>query len=327
MTDVLKISIPDETSAWKLLDDAINGKLPDETFQLEFGDWTKFHLKYSGAKFDSTMTPSMMDAFIELQSNIYRLFAKLYYNNPHANVLTNDQRAALEIMVKVEPGSSEITAILKDAVDKITLGAINKMEAKHYVIIMLVGILAFTSDSAWKAYLKSQDEVQKADANIAMSQLEADKMKIVANAAKQEPYVISIAADANEFKNKVLKSAKSADEIHVAGQTLTKVQAAKLSRSSRTASTEARLDGTYKIIKVDSSDIDHFTVTLEDKQGRTFRAVLQNGTLGKSKNMEKIQNAEWNRNYINLEINGKTVRGEVTTAVIMGVKDIEPATK
>lgn len=324
MQDISTLTIPDEAAAWALLSDAINDRLPDGTLHLEFGDWVQLHLKYSGIKFNSTITPGMMDAFIDLQSNIYRLFAKLHYNNPQAKVLTNEQRAALEILVKVEPGSSEITALFKDALDKITLGAINKMDAKHYVIIILAGILSFASTTAWKDYLKSQDESKKAELNIAMSQLEADKMKIVQAAAKQEPYVISMTSDANEFRNKVLKSAKSADSIHVAGQTLTKVQAAQLTRSSRTASTEVRLDGTYKIIKVDSSDIDRFNVTLESKEGKSFRAELQNGTLAKSKNMDKIQAAEWNRSYIDLEINGKEVRGEVTVATIMGVKETKP---
>ena len=82
-----------------------------------------------------------------------------------------------------------------------------------------------------------------------------------------------------------------------------------------------QLDGDYKIIKVDSSDIDHFKVTLMDKKGTTFNAVLQNGTVSKSRNMTRLQEAEWNRSYINLEINGRAVRGDVTTATIMGIKD------
>jgi hypothetical protein len=321
MTSLTRISVPDEASAWQLLDDAIHGKLPKEAFQLDFGDWAEFHLKFKGAKFDSSLTPGMMDAFIDLQNNIYRLFAKLYYNDARARILTNDQRKALEIMIKVSPGSSDLTAIFKDAIEKLTLGAINKMEAKHWVIILLVGILGLTSRAMWKDYLGSQSEDKKAELNVSMSKLELEKMALVAAAAKQEPHVISMRTDADEFRNKILKSARSADEIEVAGQIVKKEQAVKLVRKSRTTSTEVRLDGEYKIIKVDSSDIDHFTVALMDKQGRSFPAVLKNDTVSKSKNMERLQTAEWNRNYINLEINGREVRGEVTVATIMGIKD------
>lgn len=321
MTDIIRIPVPNEAAAWKLLDDAINGRLPKETFQLDIGDWANFHLKFKGAKFDSSLTPGMMDAFIDLQKNIYRLFAKLHYNDARSIILTDDQRSALEIMIKVSPGSSDLTAIFKDAIEKLTLGAINKMEAKHWVIILLVGILGLTSKAMWKDYLASQNEDKKAELNVSMSKLELEKMALVAAASKQVPHVASMREDANEFRNKILKSAKSADEIEVAGQTVNKAQAAKLVRKTRTASTELRLDGEYRIIKVDSSDIDHFTVALMDKKGRSFQAVLQNGTVSKAKNMQRLQTAEWERNYINLEINGREVRGEVTTAVIMGIKD------
>lgn len=320
MTAVTTIPVPDEASAWQLLHDAISDKLPDGTIQLEFGDWPVLHLKYKGERFDSSLTTSVMEGFIELQQNIYRLFAKLNYNDSRSRVLTLDQRKALEIMIKVNPGCSELSAFLNFAIEKITSGAINKMEAKHWVIILLAGILGLTSSSVCKSYLQSQNEIKQTDLKVSLSREETKRLEIMASAVRQVPYVASMHQDAEEVKNKFLKSTRSADSIVISGQEIQRDQALKLVRKPRAASIECRLDGEYRIIKVDSSDIDHFTVVVMGRDGKSFHAVLQNDTVSKSRNMERLQEAEWKRNYISLEINGREVRGEVTTATILGIK-------
>ena len=317
----ITIPVRNETDAWDLLENAIKGILPKDTFQLDIGDWTKLSITLNGEHYNSSITPVMMEAFIDLQKNIYRLFGKIYYNNPNSNILTKDQRNALEIMIKVSPGSSELVAELKDAVKKITAGAVNKMEAKHYVIIIIAAMLCTTSYVCWKEYIQLHDEANKAGIQVNLSHEETRRLEIVTSAMEQVPYVGELRADADEFRNKVLKGAKSADNLHIAGQILNKEQVSRLVKSTRSRSIEARLDGNYKIIKVDSSDIDKFTVVLMDNTGYHFPAILQNDTVNKERNMDKLQEAEWNRNYINLEVNGRKVRGEVTTATILGIKE------
>jgi hypothetical protein len=321
MSSITRIPVQNEAAAWRLLDDAIKGKLPKEAFQLDIGDWTNLNMKFVGYQFDSSLTPTMMEAFIELQKSIYRLFGKLYYNNYQSRIITDEQRKALEIIIKVSPGSSDLTAILNDAVQKLTSGAINKLEAKHWVIILLSGILGITSTVMWKDYLKTQGEIKNADVHVNLSREETKRLDIVTAAMKEVPHATAVRSDSNEFKNSVLKSAKSADNIQIAEQTLNKTQVSKMVKNTRTQSIEARLDGKYKIIKVDSSDIDKFTVVLQNRRGDYFPAVLQNDTVSRSRNMERLQEAEWNRNYINLEVNGRKVRGEVTKATILGIKE------
>lgn len=315
------IAINNETDAWDLLDKAVRGILPNDTFQIDFGDWAEFHLKFAGAKFDSTMTTSMMEAFIELQKSVYRLYAKLHYNDARSILLTEADRRALDILIQISPGSTKATVDLKDALKQLVKGAVNKMDAKHYIILAMVGAVAWTSTTMWKDYLQSQSDVKKANIQVAMSQEETRRLQIFAEAVKQVPHVAVVASDANEARNKILKSAKSADSIEVAGQNLTKDQAAQLSRSSRSHSEEVRLDGEYRIIKVDSSNADHFKVYLLSKEGKSFPAELTDQTITKAKNRELLQEAEWEKKPINLMINGTTVRGEVTTAKIIDVKE------
>ena len=319
MAAVTTISINNERDAWNLLERAIKDLLPDDTIQLAMGNWPEIHLKFSGAKFNSTITTSMMEAFIDLQKNIYRLYAKLQYNEARSVLLTDDDRRALNIFVQVSPGSTETTIDLKDAFKKLVEGAINKMEAKHFVILAMIGALSYSANSMWKDYLNSQNEIKKAELHIALSTEETRRLQIFAEATKQVPHVNSLAAGANEFRNKVLKSAKSADSIEVAGQHISREQATNLVRSSRTQSEEVRLDGVYRIVKVDSSNPDYFKVYLVDKDGKGFPAVLDDETITKAKNRELLQEAEWNKKTIRLMINGTKVRGDVTSARIIDV--------
>lgn len=321
MTAVAKLPVFNENDAWDLLQTALAGKLPDDTFEIDMGDWAEIHFHFKGPALNSTLTTSMMEAFIELQNNIYRVYAKLHHDSGTTRTLTADEKLALNILVQVSPGSTQTTAILKDAVKKLVQGAVNKMEAKHYVIIAMTGILAFTSNSMWKNYLSVQSEEKKADLHVALSKEESHRLEIFSNAIKQVPHVASIKSDADEFRNKVLKSSKSADAITVAGQEVTKDQARLLARSTRTQAIEVRLDGQYKIQKVDSSKVDFFRVELLGTDGKAFWAVLQDITIAKEKNKELLQEAEWSKKPINLMINGTTVRGEITAANIIDVKE------
>lgn len=321
MTSVTTLPVFNEEDAWSLLQAALAGKLPDDTFEIDMGDWAEIYFHFKGPALNSTLTTSMMEAFIELQNNIYRVYAKLHHDSGSARTLTLDEKRALDIFVQVSPGSTQTKAILKDAVKKLVQGAVNKMQARHYVIIAMSGILALTSQSMWKDYLSVQSEAKKADLHVALSKEESHKLEIFSDAMKQVPHVASIKNDADEFRNRVLKSGKSADHIVVAGQEISKDQAKLLVRSTRTTSEEVQLNGNYRILKVDSSKIDFFRVELLGEDGKAFWADLQDITIAKERNKELIQAAEWNKKPIYLLVNGTAVRGEITTAKIIDVKE------
>lgn len=320
MTAVTTLPVFNEEDAWSLLQAALAGELPDDTFEINMGDWAEIHFHFKGPALNSTLTTSMMEAFIELQNNIYRVYAKLHHDSGTARTLTADEKHALNILIQVSPGSTQTKAILKDVVKKLVQGAVNKMQARHYVIIAMSGILALTSRSMWKDYLSVQSEAKKADLHIALSKEESRKLEIFSDAMKQVPHVASIKSDADEFRNKVLKTSKSVDNIVIAGQEISKDQAKLLVRSTRSLATEVQLNGEYRILKVDSSRSE-FRVELLGVDGKSFWADLQDITIAKERNKELIQAAEWNKKPIYLLVNGTAVRGEITTAKIIDVKE------
>jgi hypothetical protein len=136
------------------------------------------------------------------------------------------------------------------------------------------------------------------------------------------PYVGINHQMSEEVINMILKGSRQADSITIGGHTLDKKQVGQLIRSERAIASEVRLDGQYRILKVDSSKASSFKVELQDmKTLHSFWAILQDATVTKEKNKELLQEAEWNKQPINLAINAHEVKGDITSAVILDVKD------
>lgn len=321
MESSLQLNLLTENDAWDLLSRLLSGEIPDKILDVEIGEWAEIHLKFKGEKYSSTITPSMMEAFLDLQKNIHRLYAKLKYNDSRSNILTDDEKRSVDILVKVSEGSTDAKIDLKEVLKQLVEGAINKMEAKHYMVLALIAGLTYATPSMWKSYLQQQNDLKNADVKVHLSKEETRRLEIVAQATSQVPHTATVILDADEFRNKVLKSAKAADSMEVAGQEITKDQATKLVRASRSSSKDVRLDGEYRIVKVDSSNADHFKVFLVGLDGKGFPAVLDDQTITKAQNRKLLQEAEWDKKTINLMINGTTVRGEVTSARIIDVKE------
>ncbi|HIJ95818.1 MAG TPA: hypothetical protein HPP94_08805 [Desulfuromonadales bacterium] len=317
---VTKIPVLSEEEAWSLLEKAVSNGLPKGTIQLNIGDWYNRHIKFEGERYNSTITPDLMQVFIDLQKTIYRTYSKLTYNETNHR-LSDDEKKSLEIFVKVEPGSSDFTAMLNKAVETLTKGAVNEMQAHHYVIIIVASILCLTGTVMWRAFLKHRSEIKQADLDLALSQEESHRLEILGNAIKREPYVGIVQKDSEEFHNAVIKCGKTTDRFIVADQYVNGEQAGIMARNSRSQSEEVTLNGEYRITKVDSKDPDVFKVYLVGNGLKEFSATLDRQTIISGKNLAIIQAAEWGQKPIRLMIDGKTVRGEVTSARIVDVPD------
>ncbi len=323
MNDVGTIDISTESDAWLLLENTLAGKIPIDAdiFHLNIGSWPVFHLKVDGGKFQSSIGTKMMMAFIDLQANIYRTYAKMQHDVANGRLLSNEEKSALELMVEVNKGSSEYKALLADIGKKIVEGAIPKMEGKHFVILGMTAILSWSSSSVIKEYLVGQTDHKKMELQLSLSKEETRRLELMKEASKQVPYVGVNTVLTEEFINKIFKGALTANYITIGGQTFNKKQVSELVRSERSTSEEVRLDGEYRILKVDSSKINFFKVELQDTTGKRFWAILQDATVTKENNQAYLQKAEWSKQPIKLMVNGTKVKGEISTAFILDVND------
>ncbi len=323
MDKISTIDILSESDAWNFLEKTLLDKMPVDTdrFRLNIGTWPIIHLKLEGDKFRSSLNTKLMIAFIELQKNVYRTYTKMQYNVANGRLLSNEEKAALELIIEVSHGSSDIKATLSELAKKFFDGAIDKMDGKHFVILGVAGLIAWTSHSVINTYITSQTEHKKIESQIVLSKEETKRLEIMKEASRQVPYVAVNNALNDEVINKMLKSSLYADSITIGGHTFNREQVGQLVRPERSTSKEVRLDGEYRILKVDSSKINFFKVELQNIHGKRFWAELQDATVTKETNKELLQAAEWNKTPINLVINGTEVKGEISSASIIDVKE------
>ncbi|MEI7341405.1 hypothetical protein WCT87_07945 [Pectobacterium brasiliense] len=305
-----------EDDVYALLSKLINGEDSPSDLKVLFEGWPKFKIKLVGEQFQSTITPTVMKAFLELQAGIYRSYATACYGSPNATKLTREEREMLEMVVEVEPGSSKFNVdfgeILQNAVD----GVVGKLESKHILIALLSFSVLYFGDSAYKNYLENRKDVRQAEIKsdeqrelikhlTFTSKQETERALIIATAAAQNSRVHTISELSKDTKAEVLKRASSADKIELQGIQLTGDEAEELSKNARQQAIEIRLDGNYRILNVDSSDPSEFKVKVRSlENGDEFVATVQDLTVDMSHKLA-LQRGEWDRKSVRLTINAK----------------------
>lgn len=324
---ISELVISSEDQAWELLRKACSQTLDlDPLFEIKFENWPVLEIHLDGRQFNSSLTTKMMEGFIDLQKSLNRAYASFYRNSGKANSLTDQEKDALEIIIKIESGSTGIKAIISDALKEFAKGAANKVNGNQVVIIVLGVALVVAGHSSWKNYLQSQKERDVSKDELATRRFAGDeetkRMQIFADAIKKEPKLQHVKDDAEEVYNNILKGASKARMIKVAGHELKQDEIKSLVRASRETSTEVRLDGEYRIVSFDNSKTGHYVVEVKGTDDKTFTASLNEASIiVRDQNKALIQKALWDRVPLNLMINGKTLRGDITQATIVDVKD------
>lgn len=131
-----------------------------------------------------------------------------------------------------------------------------------------------------------------------------------------------------EAHSEIIKSIGTAESADISGVTLAGEAALTLVQNKRHRSTEARLDGLYRLLKLDWSEPGSFKVRVgRVSDNLIVDADVQDDTLtGAYKDILKA--AEWNRKSVLLSINAKKINNEYKNAVIVRVQEgDEPKSK
>lgn len=316
------LTITSEKDAFELMQRALRDEI-GEAYNIVFKGWPKLTIVLEGEGYAGTITPSLMEALVDFQQGLNRAYAKVVYNQDNARGLKDTERQELEFKAKVENNCTKIdidlTEILKKTVD--ILGS--KMEAKHVVILGVVGMSMWVSDTAIKAHYEAetriktvQEETTKATA---LSQEESKRLEIFAQAVAQKPELSELNKDAATSHIGLLKGISDAASIEINGIEFKKDDAKSLSSTKRMISTEVQLNGNYQILAVDTSHPEEIRIKVKYiDDGKEFYAKFKDQTLDQSQ-INILQNAEWSRKKVYLSINAQELRGQITTATIVGV--------
>lgn len=320
--------ISSEDEAFNLLGRLMNNEISLSGSAVEFQGWPKMSIRLQGDEFKSSLTPNVMKAFIELQSNIYKSYALTRYNSPNVRHLSQEERKALEIIVTVSEGSSILDVNLQGILEKMAIDMVGKMEPEYVVTTVLGIALLWAGSAVVRHYFDKRTEVRQAEIKSeeqrAMieqlkfsSEQETERTKLITDLAAKNAQVANVAALADDSRAELLKRASSASTFELQGVELSGAVANELSKNARRKSEEIRLDGQYRILSVDSSNPDEFKVKLRCLRSKAeFVAKVQDKSLD-GKHIEALKDGEWKRSPVTLQINAKDLDGQIKDAVVI----------
>lgn len=327
-----EIVIRSEQDAYDTLQLASAGKLPEHV-ELRFEGWPKLEIIVRGDGYQGTINPSVMHGFIEFQKAIYRTFALARYNSTNVNRLTQDEKDALELWVKVDVGSSRFTVDIQALLERFVEKAGDKVTPKSLVIIALIVATGYFGDSSFKNYmeerrltrvaeLQSEERIAELEAKRYAESLDVQRMQILADAVKDEPRAANIREYADDAHRDLVRSVRKAEESSIGGVTIEGEVANELTKNARRESKEIRLDGRYRVQVVDASQIDVFKIRVRDEEsGEEFIAMVQDDSLD-NRNKAVIREAEWARQPVLLTINARMVGDEIRKAIVIGAREL-----
>lgn len=324
------IRIASEAQAFEVLQRALADEFTGTNVRLNFDGWPVLTIELEGEGYRSTITAPMAEGLVELQRAMYRAYARLVKGASSAASLTNEEKASIQFKAKVEDGCSLIKVDMADFAVKVALAAVGKMTPTD-LVITIVSLAAIAGGTlAYRSFLKARSEDKKIELatqeRMTLSANERARQEQLVSALTREPRLQQVSDDFDDARIEILKGVADAKSIELQGTPLTNFEARAIAATPRQKAQEVRLDGVYYIHRIDWSRPDEARLSLvgQEAQTREFLATLDTLDLSAARKAI-LQEAEWERRTLHLTINGTRLRGEITTARIVGVAWPVPA--
>ena len=324
------IVITCEEDAYKYLELAKNGNLPTYR-KLIFDGWPTLSIYLKGDKFEQSITPTVMRGLLDFQKGVYQSYASAKYSSPTKR-LTEEEKRALEIRVDVNPGSSDYGINFQEIALNFVQQLGGKMDQTHLLITVVSVAVLFFGTSAFKSWLENKkeihikeisDETQRRTLEMLKfaGEQETARSKLMTEIITKDYRIENIDRLAFDARNEVLKTLKAGDSGAIHGVSVSPELAESLTRNARRKSNEVRLDGLYRLVKLDWTDPLKFKVKVFGlDNGLQLDAEVQDDSLtGKYK--EALKEAEWSRSPVKLKINAKLIgEDEYKDAVVVSAE-------
>ena len=318
------IIIRSEDDAFRYLQSALENQLGDAPVNIVFENWPIVTIKLEGEGYDSTITSRLAEALVDLQHAMNRTYARAAHGSANPNTLTNDEKRDIQFKARVEKGSSLVSVDLGAYAEKLAIALAGKMDGTDIALTVIGTALVGGGVLAYKAFLKSRSEDKKVGTGtqerIALSQEETRRMELMTRAIAAQPRLAVAQQDFDDVRHGIVKSVADATTLSVQGVALSASDARAIASTPRAKAEEVQLNGHYMIHKIDWSKQDDARIALySTDDSLEFSANLDTASL-KAENKEMLKASEWDRKRLHMTINATRLRGEITTARIVGVE-------
>lgn len=330
---VLKVS--SEEDALELLARVLAGEISDDsTKSIQFDGWPNLNIYLPRTPTSSSISPTMMEAFIELQKSVYRSYSLLNNDSGDLRGLSHIEKGELEFRVDVKGGSSDYSTDFAQAITTIGTSVASKMTPTDTFIAVLVIATLYAGSNCLKAWLKHKAEQRRDESHNEETKLylgaQRDLMQhderllgILTDAIQSKSVLGDIEAVIDPARQSVVRAVGEERGGTIQGVNISSRLADEVSSSRRQQSVVEDIQGVYRVSKVDTTSPDGFRVTFADiGTGDEITASLQDAVISEE-HREKIQKAEWNKVPIQVWFRVRRLRSRYIDALVVDVKEVD----
>lgn len=332
------LTIKSEEEAWKILESVkaqgINGTL--QGTDIRFENWPTLSIYIEKPPISSSISPPLMEAVLELQSELYRSLAELKYGHRDGRRLSDDDRRRFEIAVQVKGGSSSISSGFNDIFNSFVTGAVGKMSPEQLMISVIAIALAAAGTLAYKHYLNVQRDIRykqiekEASAELlkgveALSAQETKRMELMAEILGSAPDHDLVHTGFEGSKDAFIKAVANGSDASIQGQMVTSNDAYELRRGTRRKPHLELVTKEVRVIQLDTSDITRRVVNFRDiATEQDFEAVIEDAVFEEKKRSILVEALD-QRTTIWVEMKTKRMDNEYRDIKVISVSKEPPA--
>lgn len=129
-----------------------------------FKGWPVFHVAIEGERYHGTMTPRLMEGFVEFHDQILRAYADVRYGSPSKGRLTNLEKAELDLVFSISKGCTEGKGALDEILNKLfSVLPMNKLtgaQTASIVIVIVLSIAGVLTFKEWTALATRTHQIE-----------------------------------------------------------------------------------------------------------------------------------------------------------------------
>ncbi|RAU39226.1 hypothetical protein [Pseudomonas sp. RIT411] len=186
-----------------------------------FKGWPNFDVEVEGDRYKGTLTPKLMEGFIEFHEQMMRAYAEIRYGTPVLTRLTHAEKADLEIVFKITEGCTHGKGPLDEFINRLLAALpLNKLSGNNITAILIVAVLSYAGYQAFKEWNGTHAEQARLDASQKVEDTHARLVEKLADALSRKPpeEARMLRDRATEGYRSIVQGAPDASSISIQGE-------------------------------------------------------------------------------------------------------------
>lgn len=293
------------------------------------GELVAFDASIYGENYHGTVPAALARGMWELQEELYRAVAYVLYGGDSYKRLTDEQKAAFELIFAIREGSTDFFATLEGFFTELGKGFQN-MDSGHKMKTLVVIALTLTAYFGHQTYSDHQAKLAEIEAEAAdkretrelfaaQQAAQIEQLRVMTELIHRDDAGARFAKAAENGTKAIIKGASDAERIRINKVTFDRNAISEVTQ--RAAKEPPKADiviDDYRVVRGDSRDGGVTRFWLMHDNGNEFSGIIVDEDFD-ARGLNQLWEAFRNRSKLKLQLNLTTVRGQVRNAAILRV--------